>query len=300
MADRAQPQNIDSPIINAIHEPKTGTWQYIVADPATKKAVIIDPVLDFDPATSSISTTSADNLLEIVRKENYTVEKILETHVHADHLTASYYLKQQLDNHAEICIGARIGTVQATWAERYNIEKSEYEGVFDKLFADDETFAIGDLQAKVFHLPGHTPDHVGYTIGPNIFVGDSIFNPDIGSARCDFPGGSPTHLFASTEKLLAMPKEFRLYTGHDYPDGREAVPFTTVAVQRETNKHVKSGTREEDFVKWRRERDGGLGEPKLLHQALQTNIRAGRLPGKNRDGLRLFCVPVKGDVVALL
>lgn len=300
MAKEAQPQNIGSPTINTIHEPKTGTWQYIVADPSTSKAVIIDSVLDFDLATSSISTTSADNLLEIVRKENYKVEKILETHAHADHLTASYFLKQQLENHPDICIGSRISAVQATWAEKYNIEKFEYEGVFDKLFEDDETFSIGEIQAKVVHLPGHTPDHVGYLIGPNIFTGDSIFNPDIGSARCDFPGGSATDLFASTKKLLSLPGEYKLYTGHDYPDGREAMPYTTVAVQQELNKHVKSGTKEEDFVKWRSERDSGLGEPRLLHQALQTNIRAGRLPKKNKDGLRLFSVPIKGDAAALL
>jgi glyoxylase-like metal-dependent hydrolase (beta-lactamase superfamily II) len=299
MADKAQPQSIGSPLIHTIHEPKTGTWQYIVADPSTRKAVIIDSVLDFDPATSSISTPSADNLLEIVRKESYTVEKILETHAHADHLTASYYLKQQLCTHPEICIGARIGAVQATWAEKYGIEKFEYEGVFDKLFEDDENFAIGGIQSKVIHLPGHTPDHVGYLIGPNVFAGDSIFNPDIGSARCDFPGGSAADLFASTKKLLSMPGEYKLYTGHDYPDGRDALSYTTVAVQRETNKYVKNGTNEEDFVKWRRERDSGLGEPKLLHQALQTNIRAGRLPAKNKDGLRLFSVPIKGPVGVL-
>lgn len=301
MVDEAQSQDISSPIVNAIHEPKTGTWQYIVADPSTKKAVIIDSVLDFDPATSTITTTSADNLLSIVQKENYTISKILETHAHADHLTASYYLKQKLPNYPDICIGARITAVQATWAEKYNIEKSEYEGVFDKRFEDDEPFYMGNIQATIFHLPGHTPDHVGYQIGPNIFTGDTIFNPDIGSARCDFPGGSASDLFASTRKLLSMPGEYGLYTGHDYPDGtREALPYTTVAVQRETNKHVKSGTREEDFVRWRGERDAGLGEPRLLHQALQVNIRGGRLPKRNKDGLKLFSVPIKGDAAALL
>jgi glyoxylase-like metal-dependent hydrolase (beta-lactamase superfamily II) len=294
MTDNAQAKDTTSLAIHSIHEPKTGTWQYIVADRSTRKAVIIDSVLDFDPATSFISTPCADNLLDIVHKENYTVEKILETHVHADHLTASYYIKQQLSNHPEICIGARISAVQNTWAEKYGVEKFEYEGVFDKLFEDDEMFAIGNIQAKVVHLPGHTPDHVGYLIDSNIFAGDSIFNPDIGSARCDFPGGSATDLFASTKKLLSMPGEYRIYTGHDYPDGREAVPYTTVVVQQKTNKQVKTGTKEEDFVKWRSERDSVLEEPRLLHQALQTNIRAGRLPAKNKDGLRMFRVPIKG------
>jgi glyoxylase-like metal-dependent hydrolase (beta-lactamase superfamily II) len=283
-----------APAIHSIYESKTGTWQYVVADPSSRKAVIIDSVLDFDPATSTISTSSADSLLDLVRKENYTVEKILETHAHADHLTASRYLQQQLGSRPKISIGKRITSVQESWAEKYGVDKSELDGVFDHLFADDETFDIGEIEAKVLYLPGHTPDHVGYVIGSNVFTGDSIFNPDVGSARCDFPGGSATDLFTSTRKLLSLPEEYRLYTGHDYPSGgREAIPFTTVAQQKQSNKHVKTGTLEEDFVKWRSERDAGLGEPKLLNQALQVNIRAGRLPAENKNGLRFFKVPIK-------
>lgn len=220
------------PIIHACFEPHTSTWQYIVADPATKTAVIIDPVLDFDPARNAISTETADGLLAMVAEKGYTVDRLLETHVHADHLTAAKYLQTRLSEAAkkpEICIGKRIGQVQDRFARRYGIAKEEYEGAFDKLFDDDEVFHVGELEAKAVHLPGHTPDHMGYLVGggpsqslrnplgspnhstelttlflENIFCGDSIFNPDVGSARCDFPGGStqdlsvPLPLFVSS------------------------------------------------------------------------------------------------------
>jgi glyoxylase-like metal-dependent hydrolase (beta-lactamase superfamily II) len=205
------------PIIHCIHEPKTGTWEYIVADSATLKSVIIDSVLDFEPATNTITTTSADTLLSLIKKENYTVERILETHAHADHLTASHYLQKQLEKEGhrpDICIGQRITEVQATWGAKYGVDKRETDGVFDHLFVDDEVFHVGNVEAKVLHLPGHTPDHVGYMIGDNIFTGDSIFNPDVGSARCDFPGGSATQLFNSMKRLLSLPGHVKLYTGN--------------------------------------------------------------------------------------
>lgn len=285
--------------IHTIFEPKTGTWQYIVADPKTKEAVIIDSVLDFDPASSTLSTTSADNVLAEISKHGYTITHILETHAHADHLTASRYLQSTLQKQGQprpsIGIGKRITQVQATFAPKYGVDEKHLSDTFDILFDDNATFAVGCLEAKVLHLPGHTPDHVGYQIGTAVFTGDSIFNPDVGSARCDFPGGSATDLFRSMRTLLALPDYFRLYTGHDYPPGERGtpLPYTTVAEQNERNKHVKKGVEEAQFVQWRRERDARLGEPRLLHQALQFNIRGGSLPEVTEGGLRFLRVPVK-------
>ncbi len=290
------------PLVHVCFEPKTGTRQYVIADPSTRDAVIIDPVLDFDPASSKITTTTADALLALVAKHNYTVRRLLETHVHADHLTASSYLQHQLvrQHHPrpDICIGKRITAIQARFAHRYGIDPSETRDAFDHLFDDDESFTLGALTARILHLPGHTPDHIGYLIGPNVFTGDSLFEPDVGSARCDFPGGDANALYRSITALLALPAHYRLYTGHDYPPperegGEGSLPHTTVAGQRERNKHVKEGTKEEKFVNWRRERDGELPEPRLIHQALQVNVRGGRLPAVGKDGYRFLMVPLK-------
>ncbi|KAK4134712.1 Metallo-hydrolase/oxidoreductase [Trichocladium antarcticum] len=290
------------PIIHACFEPQTSTWQYIVADPATKAAVIIDPVLDFDPATSTISTETADGLLALVSEQGYTVERLLETHVHADHLTAAKYLQSRLsaDDGArkpQICIGKRIGKVQERFARRYGIAKDEYESAFDTLLDDDEIWHLGQLEAKAMHLPGHTPDHMGYLIGKNIFCGDTIFNPDVGSARCDFPGGSTADLYATATRLFSLPETYTIYTGHDYPPSgvRDAPQArSTVADQTRHNKHLKTGTSEAEFVRWRTERDSTLAEPRLLHQSLQVNIRGGSLPAPTDGaGDRLLHVPLK-------
>lgn len=281
------------PIIHTLYEPKTGTWQYIVACAKTKEAAIIDPVLDFKPAAFEVSTESADALLEIVHKEGYKITYLLETHAHADHLTAAYYIQQTLlvngQPHAPICIGENITIVQRTFANRYKIPKEELENAFDRLLRPNEAFQIGDLTVRVLHLPGHTPDHGGYHIGGIVFTGDSIFNPDVGSARCDFPGGDARTLWKSMQKLLELPPDTKLYTGHDYPPSnetfpRDPLPYSTVRDQREMNKHVKIGSTEEEFVQWRSERDSGLSEPRLLHQAIQVNVRGGKMPGKAHDG----------------
>ncbi|KAI1609589.1 hypothetical protein EDD36DRAFT_75767 [Exophiala viscosa] len=297
------------PKVHTLFEPVTGTWQYLVADEITKEAVVIDPVLDYDKPTGKITTRAADEILDLVAGKCYTVSRILETHAHADHLTASRYLQNVLAERQPtspsplVCIGERISQVQKTMSKVYNIPAIDLEGAFDHTFADDETFAIGNIEAKVIHLPGHTPDHIGYVIGSNVFTGDSIFNPDVGSARCDFPGGSATDLYQSMQKLLALPSHFKLYTGHDYPpesrdiiagqhvSGSKAVPYTTVDVQRHDNKHVKIGTEMDDFVKWRSERDSGLGDPKLLAQAMQVNVRGGRLPMGDSEQMKLSEVP---------
>lgn len=302
------------PDIHPCFEKVTGTWQYIVADPESHEAVVIDSVLDFDPAANRFSTGSADKILEIVSEHDLTVTKIMETHAHADHLTAATYLQQHLvglgQRRPDICIGKRIKYVQSTFCTKYGINPVELGNVFDKLFEDNEEFFVGGIQGKVLYLPGHTPDHVGYMIGENVFTGDSIFNPDVGSARADFPGGSATDLYHSTQTLLSLPSHYHLYVGHDYPpdarpateSGEKIKAYTTVDEQREQNKHVKEGTSEEEFVKFRSERDVQLGEPRLLHQAMQFNIRAGHLPKPTSGGDRLLHVPVKGprDLLSMM
>lgn len=308
VSPQSPPTMADEPKIHDIFEPTTSTWQYIVADPTTKNAIIIDSVLNYDPSTNLISSEAADDLLKIVAKEDYTITHILETHAHADHLTAAKYLQNKLaasggGKKPIIGIGKRIIGVQERFADKYGINKVEWDGVFDHYFDDNEEFKIGDgkLVGKTMHLPGHTPDHLGYLIGSNIFCGDSLFNVDIGSARCDFPGGDATALYNSAQKLLSLPESHRIYTGHDYPPGKgvtgggrkDPVPFMTVADHLAENKHLKKGTSEEQFVSWRKERDSGLAAPRLIHQALQFNIRAGELPSSTDGGDRFLHIPLK-------
>ncbi|OAA41297.1 metallo-beta-lactamase domain protein [Metarhizium rileyi] len=294
--------------VHDIYEPKTGTWQYVVADPSTMSAAVIDSVLEFDPASATIDTKSADALLALIQQKKYTVELILETHAHADHLTAAAYLQEQLassqGSRPDIGIGKHIQEVQKRFGDRYGVNSVEYSNVFDRLFEDDAQFKIGNLNATVLYLPGHTPDHVGYRIQvsvdngeDNIFCGDTLFNADVGSARCDFPGGDATQLYHSVQKLLSHAPYVKIWTGHDYPpearDGH-AVSAMTVGQHREQNKHLKDGTSEREFVAWRTERDATLKEPRLIHYALQMNIRAGRLPKPTPMGDRLLHVPLKG------
>ncbi|KAF2024900.1 Metallo-hydrolase/oxidoreductase [Setomelanomma holmii] len=288
------------PIIQSSFEERTGTWQYVVADPATKKAVIIDSVLHYNPNTLTISTDTADALLAMISENGYQIEKILETHAHADHLTAASYLQHRLHekqgSRPQICIGRRIKQVQDLFAGKYGIPAAEYEDVFDHLFEDDESFKIGELIAKVMHLPGHTPDHIGYQIGANVFCGDSIFHADIGTARCDFPGGSAKSLYDSGRNLLALPDDVKIWTGHDYPacpERCEAVPWMTVRDHKTKNKHLSQGVEEDDFLALREERDASLAAPRLLDASLQINIRAGRLPCPTAGGYRLMHLPVR-------
>ncbi|GAA92918.1 metallo-beta-lactamase domain protein [Aspergillus luchuensis IFO 4308] len=277
------------PTIHPLFERGTGTWQYIVADCSTSTAVIIDPVLDYDPATQTATTTTADEILAVVGDKGYTVSHILETHVHADHLTAASYLAHRLSQRQQgtsplIGIGKRIVQVQQLFGQRFGIPAEEYEGAFDKLWDDDEAFRIGSLTAVAMHLPGHTPDHLGYKIG------------DIGTARCDFPNGSAQSLFQSTRKLLRLPDHARIWTGHDYPhaDRKDPVPWLTVRDHRTRNKHVNESVTEAQFLALRQERDATLREPRLLYPSLQVNIRAGRLPRPTAGyGERLLHLPLK-------
>ncbi|KAK6005916.1 hypothetical protein QM012_007558 [Aureobasidium pullulans] len=284
------------PMVYEFYEPVTGTMQYIVADPVSKKAVMIDSVLDFDPIKNHVSTESADELLAAINDKGYSVERLLETHVHADHLTASRYLQKRLlstqSTVPPICIGAGISKVQATMGPRYAVPSDRLADAFDEIFDAGHVFSIGSLEAKVLSLPGHTPDHIGYMIGSNVFVGDSIFNPDLGSARADFPGGSATALWSSMKALLALPSHYKLYTGHDYPAAdphavtgkKDSRSYATVEEHNLSNKHAKIGVQEHEFVKLRTERDGALGSPRLLHQALTVNVAGGRFP-TSQDGL---------------
>ncbi|KAH9931144.1 Metallo-hydrolase/oxidoreductase [Epithele typhae] len=289
-------QDSHTPVVASFFEKATCTWQYIVSDPATSEAVIIDSVLDYDPASGAIKTATADGLISYVEHNSLKVTRILETHAHADHLTAAQYIKQQLGGNVAICIGKRITQVQEVFGPRYALDSSLFKDAFDVYFQDDEVFNLGSLSCQVWHLPGHTPDHVGYVIGKAVFTGDSIFNPDVGSARADFPGGNVETLYSSMQRLLSMPEDYRLYVGHDYPVDRNHTCFSTVAEQRERNKHVKVGTDAATFIQFRRERDAVLGAPRLLHPSLQVNIRAGRLPPADEHGLICIRTPVKTDL----
>ncbi|GAA6005342.1 hypothetical protein JCM11491_002664 [Sporobolomyces phaffii] len=276
---------------------QTSTWTYVVVCPTTRHCVIIDPALDYDPATQTVSTESPDALVAFVREQGYIVDKILESHAHADHLTAARYLQLKLATEpgqsVETGIGEKITQTQEYFAKKYDVGPGELQGAFDKLWKDGETFDLGECSCEVLHLPGHTADHVGYKFASFCFVGDSIFLPTVGSARADFPFGSPETLFASSQRLLALPATTRLFSGHHYPSSNESnVCSATVGEQKELNRHLKKGMGEADFVQMRRERDGGLAEPKLLHQSLQVNIRGGRIP-RDEDGKPYLRVPVK-------
>ncbi|KAJ5706031.1 hypothetical protein N7536_001720 [Penicillium majusculum] len=281
------------PRVHPFFESETCSWQYVVACPERKEAAIIDPVLDYNPENFLITSESADELIECVLKNGYTVTLLLATHAHGDHLSAAYYIQQTLwsrgQPHAQICIGENVRVVQSHFAQKYQIPRQEIENSFDHLFQPDEVFNIGNVTSIALHLPGHTPDHGGYKIGNNIFTGDSLFNPDVGSGRCDFPGGDARELFRSMKHLLAFPPETRLYTGHDYPPSneytaRDPLPYVMVGEQEKKNKHIKNDSSEEDFVKWRSQRDKEMPEPKLVHQAMQVNVRGGRMPSKSHNG----------------
>lgn len=292
------------PLIHNFYEPVTGTWQYIVEDEQSKRSMIIDPVLDFDSATNKISTQSAQSILSLVKERQLVVERLLETHVHADHLTASHYLKTRLATSQAftptVCIGADITKIQRDLAPAYKITPEELNNSFDETYSEGDEFNVGSLQVSVIELAGHTPNHVGYVIGSNVFVGDSIFNPDVGSARVDFPKGSASSLWKSMQFLLSLPGHFKLYTGHDYPPADrehggargQPRPFATVDEHKESNKHAKSGTAEDMFVNWRTTRDRELSEPKLLHQSLQVNLLGGRFPTAADGARMLLTVPV--------
>lgn len=282
------------PRVHAQFDEATHTVSYVVWDPATCRAAIIDPVLDYDHRTGRVSHRSADDLLGIVADQGLSVDWVLETHAHADHLSAAPYLKEKTG--APIGIGARITEVQRTFAPVFGLEDVSGDGrEFDCLFRDGETFALGGLEVEVMHTPGHTPACVSYRIGEAVFVGDTLFMPDYGTARADFPGGDARTLYRSIHRLLALPDATRLYLCHDYKaPGRDHFAWeTTVGEEKTRNIHVGGGVDETSFVAMREARDATLAAPVLLLPSLQVNIRAGRLPDPDRDGRRFLKIPLK-------
>jgi glyoxylase-like metal-dependent hydrolase (beta-lactamase superfamily II) len=280
------------PAVTGFFDAVTATVTYLVADPATRHAAIIDPVLDYQPNSGRTATTSADAVLTVVRERSLTVDWILETHVHADHLTAAPHLKKATG--APVGIGAEILKVQKVFGGMFhNLDTIAPEGRdFDRLFRDGDTCAIGDLNARVMHTPGHTPACVTYVIGDAAFVGDTIFMPDYGTARCDFPGGDAATLYRSAQKILALPDTARIFVGHDYPpDGRQAMWETTVNAEREGNIHI-SGKSEAEFVAMRTARDKTLSLPNLILPAVQINMRGGKFPPAEANGVSYIKLPL--------
>jgi glyoxylase-like metal-dependent hydrolase (beta-lactamase superfamily II) len=279
--------------VHGIFDPATWTVTYVVhAGPGTACA-IVDPVLDYDPKSGRTRTASADRLIDYIRANRLKVEWILETHAHADHLTAAPYLKRKLGGRTGI--GEQIKTVQKVFKGIFNLEPEFRQdgSQFDHLFRDGEEFRIGELTAQVMHVPGHTPADIAYRIGDAVFVGDTLFMPDVGTARCDFPGGNAHTLYASVRRILSLPPETRLFMCHDYPpNGREVAFETTVAEQRAKNIHVHDGVSEADFVEMRTRRDATLEMPVLILPSVQINIRAGELPPTEDNGVSYVKIPI--------
>ncbi len=287
------PQSHPRPLVEAFFDRETGTFSYVVYDAVRGAAAIIDPVLDYEPNGARISTGSADALLAFVRERELTVEWILETHAHADHLSAAGYLADVLQ--ARIAIGRGIVQVQQRFKAMFGLgDEFIADGrQFDRLFVDGDSFSIGSLPVRVIATPGHTDDSLTYVIGDAAFIGDTVFAADTGTARTDFPGGDAHCLFASIQKILALPASTRIFLCHDYPGSRrEAQPQTSIAEQKENNVHLKDGTGEAAFVALRHQRDATLPVPRLILPALQVNIRGGRLPEPDANGVRYFRLPL--------
>ena len=281
------------PATQAFFDPATWTVTYVVADTQSRRAAIIDPVLDYDPKSGRTSTASADQVLAFVRAQGLQVDWILETHAHADHLSAAHYLKEQVGG--RIAIGENIRTVQSTFKAIFNLEQSFVPdgSQFDHLFADGEVFMIGDIEATALLVPGHTPADMAYRVGDSLFVGDTLFMPDVGTARADFPGGDAHVLFRSIRKLLALPPETKVFVCHDYPpESREAQWQTTVGEQAARNIHVHEGISEDGFVAMRAARDATLGMPTLILPSIQVNIRAGEMPPAEANGVSYLKIPL--------
>jgi glyoxylase-like metal-dependent hydrolase (beta-lactamase superfamily II) len=280
------------PEVTGFFDPRTWSVQYVVADPQTGKCSIVDPVYDFDEKSGQTASINADRLLDFVRSKGYEVEWILDTHPHADHFSAAHYLKQRTG--APTAIGERVKDVQTLWKGFYNWPDFPADGSqWDRLFADGDSFKVGSIDAKVMFSPGHTLASVTYVIGDAAFVHDTLFMPDSGTARADFPGGSAKVLWRSIQAILALPDETRIFTGHDYqPDGRKPMWQSTVAEQKSKNIHMARCRTEEAFVAIREARDRSLAMPKLILQSLQVNTNGGRLPEPESNGIRYLKIPL--------
>ncbi|QPC86939.1 MBL fold metallo-hydrolase [Mesorhizobium sp. NBSH29] len=280
------------PDVKAIFDKRTFSVQYVVSDPASKKCAIIDPVLDFDEKSGATATTNADALLDYVNSEGLTVEWILDTHPHADHFSAARYLKEKTG--APTAIGDKVVEVQKLWKDIYNWSDLSADGSqWDRLFCENETFKIGALDARVMFSPGHTLASITYVIGDAAFVHDTMFMPDSGTARADFPGGDAGQLWDSIQRIMSLPETTRIFVGHDYqPADREPRWETTIADQRSRNTHISKCKTREDFVALREKRDATLPMPKLILHALQININGGRLPEPEANGKRYLKFPL--------
>lgn len=285
-----------TPSVHAFFDEATNTVTYVVRDPESRSCAIIDSVLDFDHASGRTDTRSADAVIAYVRDQGLHVEWVLETHVHADHLSAAPYLQDHLGG--KIGIGEKITVVQDTFGKIFN-EGTAFQrdgSQFDRLFRQGDHFEIGGLRAEVLHTPGHTPACLTYVIGDAAFVGDTLFMPDFGTARCDFPGGSAEDMWHSIQKILALPEPTRIFVAHDYKsEGRDTYAWeTTVGAQKRLNKHVGAGHSREDFIRMRTERDAQLAMPKLIIPSLQINMRAGQMPEPEDNGLSYLKLPLNG------
>jgi glyoxylase-like metal-dependent hydrolase (beta-lactamase superfamily II) len=294
MAERPEVSNVQRPDIQSFFDEPTNTISYLVSDPATGKAALIDPVLDYDHNSGSVDTRSAQAALDAARARNLTIEWALETHAHADHLSAAPFIKAHTG--AKIGIGEHIKDVQRIFRPIFNAADLKTDGSdFDRLFTDGERFRIGALEAEVLYVPGHTPADIAYKIGDAVFVGDTLFMPDYGTARADFPGGDARLLYRSIKRLLALPPQTRLFMCHDYkaPGRGDYAWETTVAAERASNVHVRDGVSEDEFANMRSARDAELAAPRLLLPSIQVNIRAGRFPPAEANGVRYLTIPVK-------
>jgi glyoxylase-like metal-dependent hydrolase (beta-lactamase superfamily II) len=280
------------PIVRGFYEERTSSIQYVAACPVTKRCAIIDPVLDFDEKSGATATISADEILRYIADHGFVVEWILDTHPHADHFSAANYLRTKTG--APTAIGARVRDVQELWKKIYAWPDLPCDGSqWDKLFEADEAFRVGDIESRVLFSPGHTLASITYLIGDAAFVNDTLFMPDSGTARADFPGASAAHLYQSIEEIFTLPDETRVFTGHDYrPNGREARWESTIGEQKRTNKHFASRPTREEFVALREAHDRTLPMPRLILHALQVNIRAGRLPEADMEGRRFLKFPL--------
>lgn len=288
-------RSISAPVVvKTFFDEETFTATHVVSDPATSKAAIIDSVLDFDSPSGRTSTKSADQIVEYVKNANLDIEWILETHAHADHISAAPYLQDRLGG--TLAIGAEITHVQGVFAKVFNLDdRFKRDGSqFERLFGDGDTFKLGSVDAIALHVPGHTPADVAFVIGDAAFIGDTLFMPDYGTARADFPGGDARTLFLSIKRLLTLPDETRLFLCHDYKaPGRDVFAWeTTVAAQRGGNLHVHDGISEDEFVTMREARDATLGMPKLILPSIQVNIRGGHFPEPEANGSRYLKLPV--------
>ena len=283
--------------IQAFFDPVSSTWSYVVGDTATGRCAVVDPVLDLDMVSGKLSAAGADKLIAYIGRKNFELEWILETHIHADHLTAAQYLKRKLGG--KIGIGGKVGVVQASFKSVFDVE-SDFRAdgsQYDRLFEDGDTFMVGGLEFRVMHTPGHTPACVVYVAGGNAFVGDTLFMPDYGTARTDFPGGDAETLYDSIERILSLPGSTKLYLCHDYlAEGRSEHAFvTTVDAQRESNVHLV-GNDKSSFARTRRTRDAELAAPRLLLPSIQVNMRAGQLPPAERNNTRYLKIPLKPEL----